>query len=199
MTVSRKIVLASSSPRRKSLLNLIGLDFETDKSEFEEDIRAELSPYKLAQFLSKEKALSVAYKHKNSIIIAADTFIEFKGKILGKPHTAQTAEKMLRLLSGNKHKVITGFTVLDTKNNRLVSKSVATMVSFRKLAPKQIKAYIRSKEPLDKAGAYAIQGLGALLIEKISGDYYNVVGLPIAKLAEVLQEFGVDVWRKNNV
>lgn len=197
--ISRKIVLASSSPRRKDLLNLIGLDFQTDKCECAEKLDTKLRPLALARRISREKALSVAYKHKNSIIISADTFIEFKGKILGKPHTAPAAGKMLRLLSGNTHKVITGFTVLDTANNKMVSKSVATLVSFRKLDPKQIKAYIKSEEPLDKAGAYAIQGLGALLIEKISGDYYNVIGLPIGKLAEILQKFGVDVWRRHNV
>lgn len=189
-------MLASSSPRRKSLLEHIGLDFQTDKCDCAEHLDEKLAPRMLARRLSREKALSVAYKHKNSIIISADTFIEFKGKILGKPHTAPAAEKMLGLLSGNTHKVITGFTVLDTANNKMVSKSVATLVSFRKLDPKQIKAYVKSKEPLDKAGAYGIQGLGALLVSKIEGDYYNVIGLPIGKLAEVLQEFGVDVWKR---
>ena len=135
------------------------------------------------------------HKYKNVVIIAADTFIVFKDKLLGKPHTPKEATKMLLMLNGKAHSVITGFTVLDTGSKKLVSRSIETKVYFKKLTQKEIKAYVSTKEPLDKAGAYAIQGLGAALIEKIDGDFLNVVGLPLSALTEILKKFGINVLR----
>ncbi len=129
----------------------------------------------------------------NAIVIAADTFGVFDGRILGKPHTEEEARRMLEALNGKSHSVITGFSVIDTGTNKVLSKSVETRVYIRKLTPAEIDAYVRSKEPLDKAGAYAIQGLGAVIVERIEGDYYNVVGLPLSALAEALKVFGIDV------
>lgn len=189
----RKIILASASPRRKELLRLTGLEFEVDPADHAEDINLKLSPHELARFLSLEKAKSVAGKYGDAIIIAADTFVVIGGKILGKPHSQDAAKRMLGLLEGRTHSVITGFTVLDTGSGKKLSRSVETRVTFRKLKEKEIDAYVKTKEPLDKAGAYAIQGLGSVLIKRIEGDYFNVIGLPLCALAESLTEFGVRI------
>lgn len=193
----KKIILASASPRRKEILGITGLKFDVCTSDYEEDLSLKLNPRELARFLSRKKAGAVAHRHKNAIIIAADTFIVFKNRLLGKPHTDKEAEKMLRMLNGKAHSVITGFTVLDTGSGKKLSRSVETKVYFKSLSSEKINAYVRSKEPLDKAGAYAIQGLGAVFIEKIEGDFFNVVGLPLCALVESLKRFGVNVL--NNV
>ncbi len=189
----KTIILASASPRRKELLERIGLRFEVEPSNYEEDIYPGLEPHELAQKISLEKAKAVASKHRNAIVIAADTFIVFGGQILGKPHTEKEARKMLETISGNSHSVITGFSIIDASKNKTLSKSVETKVYIRKLTPAEIDAYVKSKEPLDKAGAYAIQGLGAAIVERIEGDYFNVVGLPLSALTEALKEFGIRI------
>ncbi len=189
----KNIILASGSPRRKELLEKIGLKFTVDVPDIEEDITTSSSPAELVKELSKRKAESIAKQHPNSIIIAADTIGVLRGKIIGKPHTAGQAKKMLKSLSGGSHLVITGFTILDTATQKTVSKNVKTKVYFRELNKSGIEAYVATGEPLDKAGGYAIQGLGALLVDKIEGDYYNVIGLPLSSLAECLKEFGVKV------
>ena len=189
----KTIILASASPRRKELLQRIGLKFKVDPSNYEENISSELEPHELAQSLSLEKAKLIAEKHMNALVIAADTFIVFEGKILGKPRTETEAKEMLETISGRQHSVITGFTIIDTENNKALSKAVETKVYIRKLSSNEIDAYVESKEPLDKAGAYAIQGLGSVIVEKIEGDYFNVIGLPLSALAETLKEFGVHI------
>ena len=193
MYETRTIILASASQRRKELLELTGLQFKVDPWDYKEDMNLKLSPHKLAKFLSLEKAKSVAEKYSNAVIIAADTFIIIRGQILGKPHIEEEAKRMLALLGGRTHSVITGFTVLDTNTDKKVSRSVETRVTFKKLMEKEIDAYIRTKEPLDKAGAYALQGLGSILVKRIEGDYFNVVGLPLCPLAECLKEFGIRI------
>ena len=130
-------------------------------------------------------------RHADSIIIAADTIGVLEGRILGKPLDAPHACKMLAELSGRCHSVITGFTVIDSATDKAVSRSVETKVHFRKLSRAEISRYVKTGEPLDKAGAYAIQGLGSLLVERIEGDYNNVIGLPICALAIVLKGFGI--------
>ena len=189
----KKIILASASPRRKELLEKIGLKFEVEPSNYAEDMRSRLSPGELAKSISLEKAKVVASKHKNAIVIAADTFIVFRGKIMGKPGTEAEARKMLMMLRGKSHSVITGFTILDTDRNKVLTKSVETIIHIKNLTPEEIDAYVKSKEPLDKAGAYAIQGLGSVIVERIEGDYFNVMGLPLSALAEGLKEFGVRI------
>jgi len=189
----KTIILASASPRRKELLKKTGLKFKVEPSNYEENISPELEPHELAKSLSLEKAKRVAKNHKNALVIAADTFIVFEGKILGKPPTETEARKMLETITGRHHLVITGFTIIDTENNKALSKSVETKVYIRKLTSNEIDAYVKSKEPLDKAGAYAIQGLGSVIVEKIEGDYFNVIGLPLNALAESLKEFGVHI------
>jgi septum formation protein len=189
----KKIILASASPRRKEILKKTGLKFRVDAGDYEEDLSLKLSPHDLAKFLSYEKAKEVAVRHKDAVIIAADTFIQFKKHILGKPHTKAAAKRMLSMLSNKTHSVITGFTVIDTTAGKKVSKSVETRVTFKKLTAKEINSYIETGEPFDKAGAYAIQGLGALLVRKIDGDYLNVIGLPLATLSDILKKFGIDL------
>jgi len=193
MPEQRKIILASASPRRKEILKMTGLKFSVEAGDYEEDMALALKPRQLARFLSSEKARAIAVKYANALVIAADTFIIFKGSLLGKPHTREEARRMLDLLNGRAHSVITGFTIIDTSTRKKVSRSVETRVYFRKLAVKEIESYIKTGEPLDKAGAYAIQGTGALLVKKIEGDYFNVMGLPLSSLTEALKKFGVYV------
>jgi septum formation protein len=190
---ARMIVLASSSPRRRELLRLIGLTFRVDRAEYEERMDLNMPPHRLARHLSLEKARSIASKYSDALVIAADTFILFRGKLLGKPHTLQEARRMLGMLNGKKHSVITGFTVMDTLTGKRVSKAVETKVHFRRLTTDQLASYVRTGEPLDKAGAYAVQGLGAVIVKEIAGDYFNVIGLPLSSLAEALKKFGVRV------
>lgn len=190
---TRKIILASASQRRKELLALTGLKFKVEPGDYKEDMNLKLSPHELARFLSLEKAKSVAGKYDNAIIIAADTFVIIREQILGKPHTGEEARRMLLLLEGRVHSVITGFTVLDTDTGKKLSRSVETKVTFKKLTGLEIDAYIKTKEPLDKAGAYAIQGLGSVLVKRIDGDYFNVIGLPLCALSESLKDFGIQI------
>ncbi len=191
----KHIILASASPRRSEILEKTGLRFRVDESGCEEKITPGLSPQALARSLSRQKAEAIAAKYKNALVIGADTFIVLKGEILGKPHTAKEAIRMLRTLSGKAHTVITGFTIINTESGKTISRSVKTRVYFKRLGPKDIEDYVKSGEPLDKAGGYAIQGLGAALIEKIEGDFFNVVGLPFSALIKGLKEFGIRVLR----
>jgi septum formation protein len=185
------IILASQSPRRKDLLEQIGLEFEIDPSNYEEDMSLKMEPSKLAEFLSLGKAKDVAQRHKDSIIISADTIVAIDGEVFGKPKTPERAKYMLKKLSGRVHFVITGFTVIDTETQKQIVKSVETKVYFKNLSEQEIDIYVASGEPLDKGGGYAIQGMAALFVEKIEGDYFNIVGLPVLALATELKNFGV--------
>jgi septum formation protein len=194
MPRKKAIILASASPRRKALMDLIGLEFTVDTGSYEETMDIDLPPSKLAKFLSLKKAEAVTSRHRNAVIVAADTFIVFHGELMGKPRDAEEARKMLRKLSGKTHSVITGYTIIDTEHKRELSRAVETKVTFRRITGKEIDAYVRSKEPLDKAGAYAIQGLGAVFVRRIEGDYFNVIGLPLNSLVESLKGFGISIF-----
>src|SRR3990170_5162145 len=191
MSKTKKIILASASPRRKEILEKTGLQFIVDAGDYEEDPSLRMPARRLARYLSCEKAKAVAEKYKNAIIIAADTIISLDDKVFGKPHTNSEAIKMLNILNGRDHDVITGFTIMDSREGQSVSRSVVTKVYFRKMTIREIEAYVRTGDPLDKAGAYAIQGIGAAILKKIEGDYNNVVGLPINALMKALRKFGV--------
>ena len=193
MKKTKKIILASASPRRRELLRAMGIRFSVIKSDYKEDLSLKMKPKELAVYLSGGKAKAAAQKHKGAIIIAADTFIILGVKLLGKPHTEEEARKMLRALSGRRHSVITGFTILDSDTGKSYSKAVETRVWFKKLSLEEIDAYVKTKEPLDKAGGYAIQGRGAVLVRRIEGDYFNVIGLPLYALSEGLKKFGIRV------
>lgn len=186
--MDRKIVLASASPRRREILNNLGLEFEVICSETEEKVDGELPPHMIVQELAMLKGADVAAKTKGAIVISADTIVCYDKAILGKPADEVNAKKMLKKLSGNVHEVYTGVCVTDSKSGKSVSDYEVTKVKFRELTDEEIDRYIATNEPMDKAGGYGIQGKGCLLVEKIEGDYLNVVGLPAVKLAEILKE-----------
>jgi len=189
----RTIILASASPRRKEILEKTGLKFKVDESDYEEKTDPGLKPHDLTRFLSREKASDVARRYGDAIVIAADTIVVLRGRLFGKPRNEEHAKEMLKAMSGKAHSVITGFTIIDTAGKKEISRSVESKVFFKRLSADEIEAYIRSGEPLDKAGAYGVQGLGAVLIKKIEGDFFNVMGLPLDALAESLKKFGVNV------
>jgi septum formation protein len=190
--MTKKIILASGSPRRKELLEKAGIVFEVMKSEYEEDMTLSLEPKKLAEHLSLGKAEDVAKKITEGIIISADTFISYEGKIMGKPHTPERAKEMLLSLSGRSHSVITGFTIIDVESGKNISRAVETLIFFKELTEKEIDVYVATGNPLDKAGAYAIQVIGEKWVEKIEGDFNNVVGLPLNDVLETLKDFGIN-------
>lgn len=189
----RTIILASASPRRKEILEKTGLKFKVDKSDYKEKTALGLQSHKLARFLSREKARHVARRHRNALVIAADTIVVLRGKLFGKPRNEEQAKEMLKALSGKVHSVITGFTIIDTAGKKEISRSIESKVFFKRLSDDEIETYIRSGEPLDKAGAYGVQGLGAVIVKRIEGDFFNVMGLPLNALAESLKKFGVNV------
>lgn len=187
-----KIILASQSPRRKELLERMGIkDFETISPNVDERAFHGLPPEELVRRLSAEKAAAVAGKvGEDAVVIAADTVVALEGAVLGKPADELDAFKMLSALSGVRHQVYTGVTVCRGGEKQTAHE--VTDVTFRELSEREIEDYISTGEPMDKAGAYGIQGYGALLIQGISGDYYNVMGLPVCRLSGMLSRFGVD-------
>jgi septum formation protein len=191
---NKTVVLASSSPRRSELLRQIGLSFSLDAANVDERIIPGEDPEVYALRVARDKARIAAQRAGNGIVIAADTVVVLGDRILGKPADKQDAIRMLRLLSGKEHKVITGLSVMDAATGKTVSKAVVSGVRFRRLREEEISAYVDSGEPLDKAGAYGIQEKGALLVERVEGCYFNVVGMPLATLGAILEEFGVVLW-----
>ncbi len=191
-----KFILASASPRRREILNNVGMEFEVLVSMADESkIDRNLEPEMLVLELSMLKATDVATSLKGDCyVIGADTVVSLDGKILEKPADEEDARRMLEDLSGKTHSVYTGVCIYSTKTGKAVSKFQKTDVKFKKLSKQKIEAYIESKEPMDKAGSYGIQGKGALLIDEIRGDYFNVVGLPVSLLADMFyDEFGIEI------
>ena len=188
-----KIVLASGSPRRQELLQRIGItDFDIRVPQTEETYPAGLSPRETVEYISREKSdAAAALCTPEEIVITADTMVFLDGLRLGKPHSREEARAMLRSLSGREHQVCTGVTVC--RGDRADTRCESTAVHFRPLADREIESYIDTGEPMDKAGAYGIQGLGALFVEGIRGDYCNVMGLPLFLLGRMLSDFGVDL------
>jgi len=189
----KKIILASTSPRRKELLENAGLIFEVAPCDYEEDMTLDLMPDELAKFLSKGKAESVAKNFEDAIIISADTFVSFQNKVIGKPHTEEKAKITLRTLSGNTHSVFTGFTIIDTKKEKSISKVVETKVTFKELSDEMIDDYIKNGNPLKYAGSYTLNDIADKFIERIEGDSSNIIGLPVDTVMETLKEFGIIV------
>ena len=186
-----QIILASQSPRRRELLAQTGLtDFIIRPAQGEETVDPNLSPDKLVEELSRQKAAEVAtLSSPEDLIIAADTVVAIDGTVLGKPRSSQEAFAMLSRLSGRHHTVYTGVTVC--RGDKVLTGHEATRVHFRPLTDREIESYIATGEPMDKAGSYGIQGYGSMLVEGISGDYFNVVGLPICRLSQMLTQFGL--------
>ena len=189
----KKIILASASPRRKELLTQIGLEFEVIVSEADENISAD-TPENLVMQLSAIKAGAVYEEHKisadNTLIIGADTVVAMNGQVLGKPKDKEQAKEMLNALSDNKHEVLTGVTIISIKSGNIVKETFyeKTIVYTYPMTDSEIDEYIESGEPMDKAGSYGIQGIGAKFIKKIDGDYNNVVGLPISRIYKKIKE-----------
>jgi len=192
--MKQKIILATTSPRRKGLLQQMGIDFDIIASNYEEDMTLDLSPEELARTLAYGKALDVANKIKDGIVIGVDTFLVYNKKKLGKPHTPEKAEKMLKMFSGKTIKVYSGVALINAKTKKEIKDYEVSEFTFRKISDKEIKSYIKTKEPLDKAGAIAIQGLGSIFIKKVNGCYANIVGFPIHNIYKNLTKMGVDIF-----
>ncbi len=181
----KKIILASASPRRKELMTLTKLPFEIKVSDADETLKENISPDTAVEILSRRKAEAVKKDNTNAIIIGADTVVAINSVILGKPSDKNDAIRILKLLSGRVHQVYTGVTIIDGEN--IDTFSVKTDVEFYPLTDKEIDEYTSFDECYDKAGAYGIQGIGGLFVKKISGDYNNVVGLPVAEVYRKLK------------
>lgn len=194
----RLIILASASPRREALLARMGLPFRVEPSTVPEEQAPRTShPGALTEKAALDKAQEVAARLVDGLVLGADTVVVIGVHALGKPSSAAQAREMLQHLSGATHRVYTGLALVQVKGGRVTRQRTAhemTRVTMRRLDTREIEAYIATGEPLDKAGAYGIQGRGALLVERVEGCYYNVVGLPLARLARMLGEFGVNVW-----
>lgn len=192
----RVFVLASKSPRRKELLENIGIKAEIMPADIDESVLEGLPPEKMVAELAMLKAAEVARSFKgNTVVIGADTCVCVDGEVFGKPKDSEDAKRMLRILSGRSHDVYTGYCVINCKDANAVAKVEKTKVFFRNLTEDEITAYVNTREPMDKAGAYGIQKRGSMLIERIEGDYFNVVGLPVCALCSVLKnEFDIDCF-----
>lgn len=188
----KKIILASGSPRRKELLTQIGIEFEIQKAEGEEVITSAV-PTEVVKELSMQKAMEVAGKYDGDVVIGADTVVAAEGRILGKPRDKADAMEMLRLLQGKTHEVITGVTVLLKERGKTIHFEEVTKVHVFPMTEEQMEAYVESGEPMDKAGAYGIQGKFAAYVSGIEGDYNNVVGLPVGRLYQEVLAAGVDL------
>ena len=181
------VILASGSPRRKELLGLIFEQFAVIPSSADETLAPDTAPDEAVKELAQRKAADIAASHQDDLVIGADTVVYCDGEILGKPADPKDAERMLRLLSGKTHSVFTGVCLLKGGEKRVFAEE--TKVTFYPLSDEDIAHYIASGEPFDKAGAYGIQGKGTLLVKKIDGDFFNVVGLPTGRLARALRRF----------
>lgn len=190
------IVLASSSPRRQELLKNLGLPFTVQVSDIDETVSSDLNPEEIVQTLSFQKAEVITKKLSFGLVIGSDTIVVLDGQVLGKPTDEQDAYRMLRALSGRKHQVFTGVAIIDAASGKAEVSYSSTYVTMEAMTDETIYSYIASGEPMDKAGSYAIQGLGATLVQKIEGDYFTVVGLPLHLLAHMLTKFGVSLLNR---
>ncbi|MDY5212673.1 Maf family protein [Intestinibacter sp.] len=182
-----EIILASASPRRKEILQNTKLKFDIEKSDIEEVVLENESPEDMVVRLAYEKAFDVAKRNTDRLVIGADTIVALDDEVLGKPKDQKEAYQMIKRLSNKTHKVITGISLINLKENKIIKDYVVSLVTFKDLSEDSIKDYINTNESLDKAGAYGIQGYGALLVKNIQGDYFNIVGLPISRLSDLLK------------
>ena len=185
------LILASQSPRRRYLLEQAGLSFSVIPSAFEEASVQRTTPQEMVVTLAKSKADEIADRYPGAWVIGADTVVAIDDAILGKPDTPAEAGKMLKKLSGQTHCVYTGFAIVCKKKQVSIADAVQTRVTFKQLTDQEIDWYIQTGEPFDKAGAYAIQGIGTFLVQRINGSYTNVVGLPVCEVIEILIQLGV--------
>ena len=188
------LILASQSPRRKELLGLFHIPFSVCVADVDEVMDPRLPPEQEVARVSFLKADAIC-RNKEDVVIAADTIVVCSGQVLGKPRDTEDAFRMLRLLSGRDHQVMTGMTIL--RGNRCITTTEITDIHFRELSDSEILRYIRSGEPMDKAGSYGIQGGAALFAEKLSGEYYNVMGLPVCRLGQILKQIAPELLEDN--
>jgi len=194
LKINKKIILASQSPRRKHLLNLLGLDFDVVPSDIDETEFVFSNPTQFVNTLSSHKANAVANNYPNTIVIAADTIVWIDNQVLSKPQNYNDAFSMLRKLSNNTHEVYTGITIVEKESNKIITDFSRTEVTFRYITDEEIDAYIKSGSPFDKAGSYGIQDdFGAVFVSHIKGCFYNIVGLPLSLLYIMLKEFQVEI------
>jgi septum formation protein len=179
----RRLILASASPRRRELLSQIGVVFDVDAAHVDEGDDPRVNA------VEKARAAAARHRGEDAVVLGADTEVVLDGSVLGKPGGEAHAREMLRRLSGRSHAVVTAYALVDCTTGRELVRSVETDVTFRHLTDDDIDAYVATGEPLDKAGAYGIQGRGAVLVDRVDGDYFNVVGLPLADLAAALRDF----------
>ncbi|WP_053831341.1 Maf family protein [Paraclostridium bifermentans] len=190
------IILASGSPRRKEILENTNLKFSVITSDIDERIFENEEPIQLVLRLAFEKCMSVAQNNPSDLVIGADTIVVLDNEILGKPKNEEEAFNTLSKLSNREHQVITGMSIVNLENEKKLVDYAISNVKFKKLTDQDIKDYISTKECLDKAGSYGIQGYGALLVEEIKGDYFNIVGLPISKLSDILKiNFNINLFK----
>lgn len=192
MKINRHFILASASPRRKELLENLGLDFQIIPSDFPEITNPD-SPQQTAIYNATGKAKDIAQQHPESLVLGVDTVVAYQHHILGKPQDREDAYRILKLLSNTTHQVISAIHLIDGQTGKEITKTSTTEVTIDPLTEEQIQAYLNSGEGVDKAAGYAIQGLGALFISEIAGDYFNVVGLPIHTLHQSFQELGLEI------
>ena len=192
-----KVILASASPRRKDLLSLIGCNYETYSPDVDESILEDETPESVCRRLSILKAESASRQFAGTLIISADTIVVIDNEIFGKPSDADEARVMLNILKGREHKVITGVTIIY--KDKIITETESTAVWFRNISEDDIDSYISTGEYQGKAGAYAIQGYASLFIERIDGDYSNVVGLPLQRLSMMLEKIGIEFREQLNL
>ncbi|GAB6991410.1 Maf family protein [Paenibacillus pini] len=194
---SRRVILASTSPRRQELIASLGLPYEIYPSHADESTSEDWSPAQVVEGLALRKAEAVypafAEREENAVIIGSDTIVVLEDRVLGKPANDQDAIDMLKSLQGRTHNVYTGVACIDAMNGKTIVRHQVTSVTMKTLSDAKIRNYVKSGEPSDKAGAYGIQGLGATLVDRIEGCYFNVVGLPVSMLSDMLSEFGIDI------
>ncbi|MCI3923615.1 Maf family protein [Paenibacillus sp. TRM 82003] len=191
-----RLILASSSPRRQELIRLLGLPVDVLPSDADETVEDGWTPSEVVERLSLRKAEAVRHRleGRSGVIVGSDTIVTLDGQVLGKPQDEEDAAAMLRALSGREHQVYSGVALIDAASGRSAVGHAATRVWMKRLDEERIRRYIATGEPRDKAGAYGIQGAGTLLVERIEGDFYNVVGLPVARVADMLEaSFGIRV------
>jgi len=194
--VTAKVVLASASPRRRELLSLIGIEHVVHPADIDETIKPGEAPAGHALRLAVEKACAIARTHPEAVVIGADTVVVLDGKVLGKPPTLEASREMIRLLNGRTHTVVTAVAVAHAGGTRKGTEEVA--VTFKRLTGEEMDDYVATREGMDKAGAYGIQGFGATIVERIEGDFFAVMGLPLVRLIGLLRDSGLS-YRFGNV
>ncbi|MBO8137255.1 MAG: septum formation inhibitor Maf [Desulfotomaculum sp.] len=193
------LVLASSSPRRRELLQSLGLNFEVRVKPVSEDFPSGMEPGAVVEILSERKARAVAEELDDGLVIGSDTVVTYNNKILGKPQNEGQAKEMLRTLQGSSHYVYSGVAVIDAASGKTEVTHQRTRVKMKNMTEDEIESYVSTGEPMDKAGAYAIQGIASIFIEEIEGCYFNVVGMPLERLAYLLKKFNYDILKNITV